>query len=81
MPQAPSVYSATERVYCDTSEQGAGIHSLYSLCTVSLSLLNFALNREAFYRGLLWSAFLDSNICGLVISPKTRVSIHYLDSC
>lgn len=52
----PSVYSATERMYCDISEQGPGF---IILCARSL-FLNFALNREAFYVGLLWSAFLTT---------------------
>lgn len=76
MPQALGYTPPAERIYCDTSEQGARI----TAWVLSL-LLNFALNREAFYLGLLWSAFLASSIFGLAINLKTRAFIHYLDSC
>lgn len=46
---------------------------------VSLSL-NFIPNREAFCLGLPWSAFFDSNICGLVIIPKARALVHSFEA-
>lgn len=54
--------------------RGLGLPACVSL------LLNFVPNREASYSGLPWSAFLDSNICDLVVSPKTRTPIHYFEA-